>query len=53
LSRARDRGLGPHDYLAANDAYAFFSRVNDLVLTGPTTTNVGDLQLVLFRNNGV
>ena len=36
------------DYLRDNDAYSFFDRLGDLVRTGPTHTNVGDLQVVLF-----
>ncbi len=49
-SRARDRRLGPPAaYLAENDAYAYFDGLGDLVRTGPTGTNVGDLQVVLAR----
>ena len=49
-SRARDLGLaGPPAYLAENDAYAYFERLGDLVRTGPTGTNVGDLQVVVVR----
>ena len=48
--RAGARGLGPPSaYLAENDAYAYFDRLGDLVRTGPTGTNVGDLQVVLAR----
>ena len=46
----RARGLGldpPAAYLAENDAYAYFDRLGDLVRTGPTGTNVGDIQVVL------
>ena len=39
----------PPAYLAENDAYAYFDRLGDLVRTGPTGTNVGDLQVVLAR----
>ena len=28
---------------------AFFQKLDDLIITGPSTTNVGDLQIVLFR----
>ena len=34
-------------YLAENNAYAYFDRLGDLVRTGPTGTNVGDLQVVV------
>ncbi len=49
LDRARAAGLGePSAYLDANNAYAWFERLGDLVVTGPTGTNVGDLQLFLL-----
>jgi glycerate 2-kinase len=49
VARARARSLDPDVYLTDNNAYAFFQALGDLVLTGPTTTNVGDVQIVLFR----
>ena len=50
--RALAKGLGaPATYLARNDAYAFFDGLGDLIVTGPTETNVGDLQVVLFPEN--
>jgi glycerate 2-kinase len=45
--RARARGLVPAAYLDDNNAYEFFAALGDLVHTGPTGTNVGDLQLFL------
>jgi hydroxypyruvate reductase len=48
LGRARSRGLDPARYLRDNNAYAFFRALGDLIMTGPTTTNVGDIQVVLF-----
>lgn len=49
MARAQALGL-PRvaDYLRANDAYAFFHALGDLVRTGRTDTNVGDLQVLLF-----
>lgn len=48
IRRAAARGLrSPAHYLDANDALAFFDPLGDLVRTGPTGTNVGDLQIVL------
>jgi len=41
--RARELGLAPEDYLARNDSYHFFERLDDLIITGPTQTNVNDL----------
>ena len=47
--RAVEHGLHrPEHYLAANDSYAFFDALGDLVRTGPTDTNVGDLQVALI-----
>jgi hydroxypyruvate reductase len=40
-------GLDPADHLARNDAYPLFNALGDLILTGPTGTNVNDLAFVL------
>jgi hydroxypyruvate reductase len=45
--RARASGLDPVDFLRDNNAYAFFAALGDLIHTGPTGTNVGDLQVFL------
>lgn len=51
LARARALHLGgPHDYLDNNDAYRFFDPLGDLIRTGPSGTNVGDLQILLAGN---
>ena len=48
LARAAAAGLSaPESYLASNDTYAFFDALGDLIRTGPTCTNVGDLQVIL------
>jgi hydroxypyruvate reductase len=48
LSRAMTAGLdAPERYLDNNDSYRFFDRLGDLIRTGPTDTNVGDLQVIL------
>jgi hydroxypyruvate reductase len=49
LARAAAAGL-PHaqTYLDDNNAYEFFDRLGDLIRTGPTNTNVGDLQIILI-----
>ena len=47
LERARSLGLDPLDALARNDAYPFFAALGDLLITGPTLTNVNDLMLAL------
>ena len=49
LERARVDGLPSVDaILDDNNAYAFFDALGDLIRTGPTGTNVGDLQLFLL-----
>jgi glycerate 2-kinase len=46
LRRAREKKLLARDYLANNDSYHFFEQLDDLLLTGPTNTNVNDLTFV-------
>jgi glycerate 2-kinase len=47
VARARALGLEVTDYLRENDSYHFFEPLGDLLMTGPTLTNVMDLRLVL------
>ena len=48
LARAKALGIGsPMTYLDDNNSYAFFEALGDLIRTGPTDTNVGDLQIIL------
>ncbi len=47
LARARTRGLDAKAMLANNDGYGFFSAIGDLVVTGPTRTNVNDFRVIL------
>lgn len=47
VSRAAAKGLKAGAYLANNDAYRFFEPLGDLFITGPTRTNVMDLQIVI------
>ncbi|MBL8389134.1 MAG: glycerate kinase [Hydrogenophaga sp.] len=49
LARAAARGLTLADHLARNDAYGFFAPLGDLVITGPTHTNVNDFRALLIR----
>lgn len=46
---AREAGLLPELYLADNDSYTFFEKAGSLLLTGPTHTNVMDVQIALIR----
>lgn len=43
LARARQSGLDPQVHLRQNDSYHLFAALDDLILTGPTGTNVNDL----------
>jgi hydroxypyruvate reductase len=47
VKRAIAAGLKPRAALDGNDAYPFFERLGDLIITGPTRTNVMDVRLVL------
>lgn len=46
--RAAKLGLQAKAYLADNDSYHFFEKLNDLIVTGPTHTNVMDVRLILI-----
>jgi hydroxypyruvate reductase len=48
LARSVRLGLDARKLLADNDAYGFFSRLEDLVVTGPTRTNVNDYRAILI-----
>lgn len=48
VRRARRKGLDPWEHLKRNDSYPLLSATDDLLLTGPTFTNVMDLRLVLI-----
>ncbi|MEN6580021.1 MAG: DUF4147 domain-containing protein [Anaerolineaceae bacterium] len=46
LTRALARGLDPDEFLRRNDAYSFFESLDDLLVIGPTGTNVNDISLI-------
>ena len=48
LSRARKSGIDARQLLINNDAYTFFQELNDLIITGPTLTNVNDFRAILI-----
>ena len=48
LQRAQALGLKVDDHLQRNDAYGFFEALGDLVVTGPTHTNVNDFRAILI-----
>lgn len=47
LTRAAKIGLKPEQFLADNDSYHFFSKLGDLIFTGPTGTNVNDVSVII------
>ena len=47
FARMQSLGLDPTAYLDNNDATAFFEATGDLLLTGPTLTNVNDIRVIL------
>jgi glycerate 2-kinase len=47
VNRARSMGMDPKSYLENNDAYPFFEKLGDLLITGPTHTNVMDVHILL------
>ena len=48
LARARAAGMDPRAVLAQHDSYSLFAALGDLVVTGPTLTNVNDLRAILI-----
>jgi len=50
LDRSKEIGLSAKKYLENNDSYNFFKQLDDLLITGPTNTNVMDIQIVLIRS---
>jgi len=48
LARAAAAGINPMAMLAAHDSYSFFEILGDLVITGPTLTNVNDIRAILI-----
>jgi glycerate 2-kinase len=51
LLRANAEKMDPNVFLKNNDSYNFFLRLNDLLITGPTHTNVMDLRIILVRKS--
>ena len=48
LARGRAAGFDARRLLAAHDSYSYFTALGDLVVTGPTLTNVNDIRAVLI-----
>lgn len=49
ILRAKKKHMNPEAYLADNNSYSFFKILHDLITTGPTTTNVMDIMLLLIE----
>jgi hydroxypyruvate reductase len=49
LRRAGRMGLNPSALLRDNDAYTFLERLDDLIITGPTRTNVNDFRAIIVE----
>jgi hydroxypyruvate reductase len=52
IARARAQTMDPRDFLRRNDSYSFFQKLDDLVMTGPTRTNVMDIYMLLIGSVG-
>ncbi|MGA2954416.1 MAG: glycerate kinase [Thermodesulfobacteriota bacterium] len=52
LQRGKTMGLDPWSFLRENDSYSFFQKMGDLLITGPTGTNVMDLRILLIKKAG-
>ncbi len=48
LTRGRLQGLNAASYLDEHDSYSYFHALDDLLLTGPTLTNVNDIRAILI-----
>jgi hydroxypyruvate reductase len=48
LRRARELNLDIRQAMAVNDAWGYFSTLGDLLVTGPTRTNVNDFRAILI-----
>lgn len=48
LTRGKMGGLNAASYLDAHDSYSYFHALDDLVMTGPTLTNVNDIRAILI-----
>lgn len=49
VQRGRDQGMNANEYMNNNDTFHYFEKTGELLITGPTKTNVMDVRLVLVR----
>ncbi|MFS8369263.1 glycerate kinase type-2 family protein [Acetobacter indonesiensis] len=47
LARGEKAGVSAEDFLKRHDSYSYFKEIGDLVITGPTLTNVNDIRILL------
>lgn len=47
VERSKEKGLDAVEYLMRNDSHTFFNALHDLLITGPTNTNVGDVMVLV------
>ena len=52
LQRAREADVAAGDLLSANQAWCFFDALGDLVVSGPTDTNVNDFRAIYIEHSG-
>ncbi len=50
VNRAREKNIDMIKYRENNDSYNFFKAIDDLVITGPTNTNVMDIRIVIIED---
>lgn len=49
ITKSKAIGLDPEEYLRNNDSYNFFKKIGDFFITGPTGTNVMDIQIAIIN----
>lgn len=49
VKRGKEKGLDAKEFLERNDSYSYFKETGELLITGPTGTNVMDLEIVLIE----
>ena len=49
VKRGKKLGMDAEDYLRKNDSYNYFRRLGDLIMTGPTGTNVNDIMIIAAK----
>lgn len=49
VARAKKLGMDSEEFLRRHDAYHFFNKLDDLIITGPTNTNVMDIHCILIN----